>query len=200
MTYYTHIFRTPVGDLYTAVNERGAVVRLLFAKEGRMAALESGLEGTIVRDAARCRHVVDQIEEYFSGERRAFDLEVDLDGTEFQKSVWKRLLEIPFGQTRSYRQLAERLGKPAATRAVGRANATNPVSIVVPCHRIIGADGSLTGFGGGIDVKRFLLELEGSLTRGLFPPGRKTGRARTAGRSARPAQSHRPPARRVSAE
>ena len=155
-----------------------------------MAALESGLGGTIVRDAARCRHVVDQIEEYFSGERRAFDLEVDLDGTEFQKSVWKNLLEIPFGQTRSYRQLAERLGKPAATRAVGRANATNPVSIVVPCHRVIGADGSLTGFGGGIDVKRFLLELEGSLTRGLFPPGRKTGRARTAGR----------PARRVSAE
>ena len=75
MTYYTHIFRTPVGDLYTAVNERGAVVRLLFAKEGRMAALESGLEGTIVRDAARCRHVVDQIEEYFGGERRAFDLD-----------------------------------------------------------------------------------------------------------------------------
>ncbi len=190
MTYYTHIFRTPVGDLYTAVNERGAVVRLLFAKEGRMAALESGLEGTIVRDAARCRHVVDQIEEYFSGERRAFDLEVDLDGTEFQKSVWKNLLEIPFGQTRSYRQLAERLGKPTATRAVGRANATNPVSIVVPCHRVIGADGSLTGFGGGIDVKRFLLELEGSLTRGLFPPGRKTDHAGTAGR----------PARRVSAE
>ena len=75
MIYYTHIFRTPVGDLYTAVNERGAVARLLFASEGRMAALESGLEGTIVRDAARCRHVVDQIEEYFSGERRASSAE-----------------------------------------------------------------------------------------------------------------------------
>ena len=78
MTYYTHIFRTPVGDLYTAVNERRAVARLLFAKEGRMAALESGLEGTIVRDAARCRHVVDQIEEYFSGVRRAFDLAITI--------------------------------------------------------------------------------------------------------------------------
>lgn len=182
MTYYTHIFRTPVGDLYTAVNERRAVARLLFAKEGRMAALESGLEGTIVRDAARCRHVVDQIEEYFSGVRRAFDLAIELDGTAFQKTVWEALRLIPFGQTRSYRQLAERLGNPAATRAVGRANATNPIGLVVPCHRVIGTDGSLTGFGGGIDVKRFLLELEGSLPPRLFPPGRTPSRSRPARR------------------
>ncbi len=182
MTYYTHIFRTPVGDLYTAVNERRAVARLLFAKEGRMAALESGLEGTIVRDAARCRHVVDQIEEYFSGVRRAFDLAIELDGTAFQKTVWEALRLIPFGQTRSYRQLAERLGNPAATRAVGRANATNPIGLVVPCHRVIGTDGSLTGFGGGIDVKRFLLELEGSLPPRFFPPGRTPSRSRPARR------------------
>jgi methylated-DNA-[protein]-cysteine S-methyltransferase len=90
-----------------------------------------------------------------------------LQGTEFQKRVWSELQRIPFGETISYRQLADRLGRPTATRAVGRANATNPISVVVPCHRVIGADGSLTGFGGGIDVKRSLLQHEGAL-RELF--------------------------------
>ena len=168
MTCYAHIFPSPVGDLFTAVNDRGAIVRLLFLKEGSVDELTRDLEEPVVWDAARCRHVVDQIGEYFRGTRRAFDLDVELDGTEFQRSVWRRLRKIPFGRTLSYREMAESLGRPSATRAVGRANATNPVSIVVPCHRVIGADGSLTGFGGGIDVKRSLLALEGSLPGSLF--------------------------------
>ena len=112
-----------------------------------------------------------QLAEYFAGERQDFDLPLAPEGTAFQKSVWHALEAIPFGELRSYRDIAEEIGNPAAVRAVGAANGRNPLPIVVPCHRVIGADGSLTGFGGGLDLKRQLLELEGSLppeTVGLF--------------------------------
>ena len=104
-----------------------------------------------------------QLGEYFAGKRNTFDLPLGPRGTEFQRNVWKTLAGIPYGETISYAQLASRVGKPSAMRAVGAANGRNPLPIVLPCHRVIGADGSLTGFGGGLPTKQFLLELEGAL-------------------------------------
>jgi methylated-DNA-[protein]-cysteine S-methyltransferase len=101
-----------------------------------------------------------QLDAYFDGELTNFDLPLTLDGSPFQQTVWAALQDIPYGQTTSYGDLAKRIGSPSASRAVGLANGRNPVSIVVPCHRVIGADGSLTGYGGGMDRKRFLLALE----------------------------------------
>jgi len=101
-----------------------------------------------------------QLEEYFAGSRSAFDLPLDMRGTTFQKDVWEALLAIPYGETRSYGQLAKQLGRPSASRAVGAANGRNPISIVVPCHRVVGSSGKLTGFAGGLDVKARLLDLE----------------------------------------
>jgi methylated-DNA-[protein]-cysteine S-methyltransferase len=108
-----------------------------------------------------------QLAEYLAGRRRVFDLPLDLTGTEFQQLCWAELQRIPFGETRSYGELAQLIGRPAAVRAVGRANHDNPVGVIVPCHRVIGADGSLTGYGGGLEMKRTLLELEGVLPRSL---------------------------------
>ena len=102
----------------------------------------------------------DQLDAYFRGELTSFNLPVKLDGTPFQQTVWSELRDIPYGETLSYGELAMRIGQPSAARAVGLANGRNPVAIVVPCHRVIGADGSLTGYGGGMDRKRFLLGLE----------------------------------------
>jgi methylated-DNA-[protein]-cysteine S-methyltransferase len=112
-----------------------------------------------------------QLKEYFSGARREFDLPLKLQGSEFQQSVWHELLKIPFGETRSYGQLAKRLGNPNGSRAVGLANGRNPIAIIVPCHRVIGADGSLTGFGGGIERKEWLLSHEGQPRSGDLPWG-----------------------------
>jgi methylated-DNA-[protein]-cysteine S-methyltransferase len=106
-----------------------------------------------------------QLDEYFAGRRRTFDLPLAPRGTEFQRLVWRTLASIPYGETLSYAQLASRVGRPSAMRAVGAANGRNPLPIVLPCHRVIGADGSLTGFGGGLPTKRFLLQLEGALPR-----------------------------------
>jgi methylated-DNA-[protein]-cysteine S-methyltransferase len=102
-----------------------------------------------------------QLNEYFNGGRREFDLPLYFEGTTFQRRVWQELTEIPYGETWSYGQLARRIGKPSASRAVGLANGRNPISILVPCHRVIGADGSLTGYGGGLERKRWLLAHEG---------------------------------------
>ncbi|HEX6459862.1 MAG TPA: methylated-DNA--[protein]-cysteine S-methyltransferase [Thermoleophilaceae bacterium] len=103
---------------------------------------------------------IEQLEQYFAGERMEFDLELDLRGTRFQRDVWNALLTIPYGETRSYGEIARQIGRPDRARAVGAANGSNPVSIIVPCHRVIGSDGSLTGYGGGLPRKRFLLDLE----------------------------------------
>ncbi len=101
-----------------------------------------------------------QLDEYFAGKRHSFSIPLLLIGTEFQKSVWEKLLEIPYGSTESYGELARRLGRPKAVRAVANANGANPISIFTPCHRVIGSDGSLTGYGGGLPVKEYLLRLE----------------------------------------
>ena len=108
--------------------------------------------------------VIAQLKQYFEGRRTAFDLPLVLDGTPFQQRVWAALQTIPYGTTISYGELAARIGRPGASRAVGLANGRNPVSVIVPCHRIIGADGSLTGYGGGLERKRLLLWLEGAVT------------------------------------
>jgi methylated-DNA-[protein]-cysteine S-methyltransferase len=105
---------------------------------------------------------VEQLEAYFAGERTQFDVDLDLVGTTFQRTVWAALLTIPYGETRSYGEIAAQIGSPGAFRAVGLANGHNPVGIIVPCHRVIGSNGSLTGYGGGLDRKRALLELEKS--------------------------------------
>jgi methylated-DNA-[protein]-cysteine S-methyltransferase len=105
-------------------------------------------------------NAIEQLDQYFAGERTEFDLELDMRGTQFQKDVWNALLTIPYGETRSYGEIARQIGRPDRARAVGAANGSNPVSIIVPCHRVIGSDGSLTGYGGGLPRKRFLLDLE----------------------------------------
>lgn len=115
-----------------------------------------------IADAAPFRSVVKQLAEYFDGTRRAFDLPLAGEGTEFQRAVWCALTSIPYGATISYAELARRVGNARASRAVGLANGANPLPIVVPCHRVIGSDGSLTGFGGGLETKRKLLALEGA--------------------------------------
>jgi len=121
------------------------------------------------RDSEILARVRTQLAEYFAGERREFDLPLDPRGTEFQRSVWQRLTRIAYGETTTYGALARELGDPGASRAVGLANGSNPIPIVIPCHRVIGADGSLTGFGGGLPIKQALLELEsGSRQPRLF--------------------------------
>jgi methylated-DNA-[protein]-cysteine S-methyltransferase len=105
-----------------------------------------------------------ELEEYFAGTRRAFDFPLDLRGTDFQVACWRALLAIPYGETRTYADIARAVGRPQGFRAVGMANNRNPVAIVVPCHRVIASDGTLCGYGGGLDIKRKLLELEGALS------------------------------------
>lgn len=111
-----------------------------------------------------------QLKEYFNRERREFELSLEIIGTDFQKKVWDELTKIPYGETISYGELAVRLGDKNKMRAVAAANGANPIPVIIPCHRVIGADGSLTGYGGGLDVKEKLLELEGSWTMDLFIP------------------------------
>ena len=116
---------------------------------------------------AQLRPYVRELEEYFAGQRRQFEFRLDLRGTEFQLACWKALLEIPYCETRTYADIARAVGRPQGFRAVGLANNRNPVAIVVPCHRVIASDGTLCGYGGGLDIKRKLLELEGALTATL---------------------------------
>ncbi len=150
---------SPVGTLTVAVDAKGRLTHVLFGE-----VVKSGW----VRDEAAVGHVRKQLDEYFAGERKVFDLDVLPAGTAFQHEVWSALQRIPYGQTRSYGDVAEQLGRPDAARAVGRANGSNPISIVVPCHRVIGRDGSMTGFGGGTDVKARLLALEQGQLHSLF--------------------------------
>jgi methylated-DNA-[protein]-cysteine S-methyltransferase len=164
MTWYTTTFESPCGPLLCVVDDAGAVVRIEFCKGREAQRITEKMKAAgaeIVEDASRTAEVRRQLAEYFAGERREFDLALAPVGTPFERSVWEELKKIPFGETRSYGQIARALGRPDSARAVGRANGANPIPIVVPCHRVIGADGSLTGFGGGLDVKSRLLELEG---------------------------------------
>lgn len=132
----------------------------LFAEEGSLVALVYGDYGGY-DDLPLFREAVRQLEEYFSGQRQTFDLPLNPDGTDFQRKIWKLLSQIPYGTAISYRDLAVRAGAPRAFQAVGQANGRNPLPILIPCHRVIAANGTLGGYSGGVERKQFLLELEG---------------------------------------
>lgn len=152
----THIvIESPIGPL-TLVNRNGVLAGIYMSEhKHRPDPSRFGPRSTTGFDV-----VIRQLTEYFEGERTDFTVPLELGGTPFQRQVWDALRSIPYGQTWSYRDLAEELGRPSAVRAVAAANGKNPVSIVVPCHRVIGSDGALTGYAGGVDRKRFLLERE----------------------------------------
>jgi methylated-DNA-[protein]-cysteine S-methyltransferase len=146
---------SPVGELLLVGDERA--LRGLYMQEGRTA---SAVRPRWTRADEAFRDVRMQLGEYFEGDRASFDVPLELEGTPFQRRVWRALGEIPYGETISYGALARRIGRPESSRAVGAANGRNPISLIVPCHRVIGSDGGLTGYGGGIERKRFLLNLE----------------------------------------
>jgi methylated-DNA-[protein]-cysteine S-methyltransferase len=151
------IIESPVGKLKLVASDQG-LVAVLWEREKpfrvRLDEMVPDEQHPILLQTER------QLGEYFAGQRKDFSVPLDMRGTRFQKNVWEALLAIPFGETRSYGQLAKQLGNAGASRAVGAANGRNPISIIVPCHRVIGSTGKLTGFGGGLDVKAQLLELE----------------------------------------
>lgn len=149
------IMKGPIGPLMLAGDERG--LRLVHFMTGRRA---SSPQGDWAEDKRPFKEVVRQLEAYFDGKLKDFDLPLVLDGTEFQLRVWNNLRKIPYGETVSYGQLAKRIGSPDAARAVGLANGSNPIPIIIPCHRVIGSNGDLTGFGGGLPLKKKLLALE----------------------------------------
>lgn len=159
--------RTPIGDLTVVASLQGV-------REVRWGA--NAADGGSEPEPAAVEHLeraAEQLDEYFRGERRTFELALDLEGTAFQRLVWSALAGIPFGETRSYGALAGEVGRPAAARAVGAATGRNPAPVIVPCHRVVGANGSLTGFAGGLDRKRALLaheaEVAGAGREGRLP-------------------------------
>lgn len=157
--FYTQM-GSPVGPLLLAADARG--LRMVsFDKSKQAAAPMPGWK----RDEAPFAEVIRQLQAYFAGELKEFDLTLALEGTAFQLRVWNTLRTIPYGETISYAQLAQRIGSPKAVRAVGSANGSNPIPIIIPCHRVIGSDGSLTGFGGGLPTKKKLLALENKQLR-----------------------------------
>ncbi|MDH3402349.1 MAG: methylated-DNA--[protein]-cysteine S-methyltransferase [Acidobacteriota bacterium] len=164
MKVYASRIPTPVDDMIAAVDEAGNLVLLVFVAGRRPEELVESLGEVTWRDAPLAG-VRRQLDEYFAGRRRTFDLPIAPAGTEFQQRVWKEVRDIPYGATASYGELAAILQRRGASRAVGRANATNPVCLVTPCHRVIGSDGSLTGFGGGLETKRWLLAHESAQAR-----------------------------------
>lgn len=152
MTKKAFIYKTIIGEIGIA-EKNGAITNVFFGQTVMPEEYETE-ETPLLRKAAS------QLYEYLDGTRTGFDLPLQPEGTSFQRDCWNALLTIPYGQTRTYRQQAIQLGNPNACRAVGRANGLNPISIFIPCHRVIGADGSLTGFAGGLEIKKWLLELE----------------------------------------
>ena len=150
-------YQSPIGTILINYSEKG-IEKLVFFEESE---IPSDLESNEMSSPFDITSlVIQQLNEYFAGSRRAFDMPLDLQGTPFQKRVWQELLKIPFGTTITYKELALRLGDVKTIRAAGTANGANPVSIIVPCHRVIGSDGSLIGYGGGIWRKKWLLEHE----------------------------------------
>lgn len=158
MNLFYKFVESPIGRLKLVASDQGLVAILWENDRPRRVRLSELVQRPEHPMLARAEK---ELNEYFAGERDAFTLPLDMRGTDFQKQVWEALLGIPFGQTRTYGQLAKQLGNPNATRAVGAANGRNPIAIVVPCHRVVGSSGKLTGFAGGLDAKAYLLRLEG---------------------------------------
>lgn len=148
-------YQSPIGRL-VLIGSDSILEQLLFPNEVEEKLNDRNLQ----YDPAAFKHVIQQLDEYFSGTRQQFSLEIAPKGTEFQQRVWQELRNIPYGQTLSYGEVAARIGNPKGSRAVGMANNKNPIPIIVPCHRVIGKDGSLKGFGGGLEIKQQLLDLE----------------------------------------
>lgn len=168
---YSHSFDTGIGPVAVVVDEDGALLRLDFLGDHTLDSYPPFTGEpfrSMVADADRCGEATRQLTEYFAGNRREFDLELRPQGTEFQQEVWQQLRRIPWGRTISYGELAKRLFVPGGARAVGAANGRNPIPVIVPCHRVIAADGSLGGYSGGLERKRFLLQLEGAQTPELL--------------------------------
>lgn len=169
---YSSIFASSVGPLFLAASEQGLVAlefdaRLPGQQTIRPNPRDLRVESKTLRfedSRTRTADYVSQLKEYFSGARRQFTFPLDLRGTEFQLACWRALLAIPYGETRTYADIARAVGCPQGFRAVGMANNRNPIAIVVPCHRVIASDGTLCGYGGGLDIKRKLLQLEGVLS------------------------------------
>ncbi|MEW8959375.1 MAG: methylated-DNA--[protein]-cysteine S-methyltransferase [Moorella sp. (in: firmicutes)] len=161
LTFYP----SPIGRL-TVVTTGEKLCRLAFPgeeHEGIMSDLKSKLPGTTINvdeGGSTCREIINQLDEYFSGSRFSFTIPMELYGTPFQLTVWSALREIPYGTTLSYGDIAEKIGRPKAARAVGQAVGRNPLSIIIPCHRVIGKNGQLIGFGGGLKIKEWLLNFE----------------------------------------
>lgn len=157
MPYCCKTMNSPVGELTLVAND-SALTAILWENDDplrvRLGALEENKNHRLLCETER------QLKAYFAGKLRAFSLPLEFHGTTFQKKVWNALTKIPFGETRSYAQIAKQIGHPSAVRAVGAANGRNPISIVAPCHRVIGSNGKLTGFAGGLKAKALLLELE----------------------------------------
>lgn len=153
MLYYLEL-ETIVGKMRIIADE-DAIVEIQFVRENKSLGDAQRQETPLLLEAKR------QLEEYFAGLRASFSLPLNPQGTEFQKKVWQQLEAIPFGETRTYGQIAAAIGQPKASRAVGGANHNNPIAIMIPCHRVIGANGKMVGYGGGVDIKEKLLQLEG---------------------------------------
>lgn len=159
--YVCKTMASPVGELKLVASAKG-LAAILWEHDNpnrvRLGEMADGADHPVLVEAGR------QLNEYFSGKRKAFSVPLDFSGTEFQKSVWNALLTIPYGETRSYGEIAVQLGNPKAVRAVGAANGKNPISIIAPCHRVIGSNGKLTGFAGGLEAKSALLRIESAGT------------------------------------
>lgn len=157
MTLHRKTIASPVGELTLVASDDG-LVAVLWEDDApdrvRLGALNDAPDHPVL---VRAEH---ELDDYFAGRRSTFSVPLDMRGTDFQRSVWQALLTIPFGETRSYADIAAQIGRPTATRAVGAANGRNPISIIAPCHRVIGSNGSLTGFAGGLKAKEYLLGLE----------------------------------------
>jgi O-6-methylguanine DNA methyltransferase len=171
-TLHSTMFASPLGPLFLAASDRGLVaLEFDVRRPGQQTIrpnprdLRAETKGIRFEESASVMQpVTRELEQYFAGKRREFTFDLDLRGTDFQLACWRALVAIPFGETRSYGDIARAVGRPQGFRAAGMANNRNPVAIVVPCHRVIASDGTLCGYGGGLDVKRRLLELEGALS------------------------------------
>jgi methylated-DNA-[protein]-cysteine S-methyltransferase len=163
-TAYWTSFSTPLGEALIAATDQG-VCRLTLPKEKpeRFFDWLKGIFDVEKKEHPIALQAIQQLDEYWAGKRSVFDVPLDLRGTAFQKQVWHELLAIPYGITTNYGTLAKKLGDPKASQAVGAANGKNPIFLIVPCHRVIGANGNLTGYAGGLDTKHFLLQHEGAL-------------------------------------
>jgi methylated-DNA-[protein]-cysteine S-methyltransferase len=170
VTHYVAEMNSPLGTLTIVTTDKG-VCHIHFGELTKcMAALKArlkkqGRNGNVLHCQETLQPICEQLEEYFAGKRTNFTVPLDLCGTEFQKKVWNTLKDIEYGQTKSYKEIAQLIGAPKAVRAIGGANNQNPIPIIIPCHRVIGSNGNMVGYGGGLDKKELLLSLEGAIEK-----------------------------------